>query len=68
MLDWLRAKMYFLQGQECTGSSIEVEEAACGKLNKLLAFAVEIERDLLNLHAKDFECKGHMQYRQTCIK
>ena len=35
--------------REHTSSSIEVEEAACRKLNVLLTLAMEIERNLLNL-------------------
>ena len=32
-----------VRGQGCTGSAVEVEEAACGKLDVLFALAVEIK-------------------------
>lgn len=38
-----------MNGEVITSSAIEVEEAAAGKVDKLLALAVEVEGDLLSL-------------------
>lgn len=37
------------QGRQRTRCAVEVEEGAGGEVHKLLAFAVEVERDLLRL-------------------
>ena len=49
MMHSLESKLWTVEENARTGCAIEVEEAAAGKVDELLALAVEVEGDLLGL-------------------